>query len=361
MSEAALALDPFDVALGVEPVHLPATTPPLLFVVVDTEEEFDWDAPFARTNTSVRAMRHIDRLQSVLSRYKIEPTYIVDFPVASQPDGYTPLREIADSGHARIGAHLHPWVNPPFSEDVSARNSFGCVLGQALEREKIRLLQAEIANHFDRAPVVYKAGRYGFGLTTVKALESLNFTVDLSINPRMNFLLEGGPSFEAFDASPFFFGQDGQILELPCSTDYIGISGRYAARLHRMISHAALSGTPLVGVMARLGVVNKVMLSPEVSTLAEMKALTTSLLQRGVRTFSLTIHSPSMSPGCTPYVRTTSDLGKFIDRLAAYCEFFLGDLAGVPSTPEDLRGDLEARSSPRTVPSNRRARQERRS
>jgi hypothetical protein len=61
-----------------------ADASPQLFVIVDTEEEFDWGAPFSRANTSVRAMRHIDRLQNVVSTRQIVPTYVVDFPIASQ-------------------------------------------------------------------------------------------------------------------------------------------------------------------------------------------------------------------------------------------------------------------------------------
>ncbi len=91
--------------------------------------------------------------------------------------------------------------------------------------------------------------------------------------------------------------------------------------------------------------VNKVMLSPEGSTLAELKALTTSLFRRGVRTFSLTLHSPSVEPGCTPYVRTDADLGRFIDRIVAYCEFFFGELGGVPCTPEEFRTSLDSHRS----------------
>ncbi len=342
MVGSAHVLTPGDPALATERLQLPAAVAPVLFVVVDTEEEFDWSAPFSRSNANVTAIRHIGRLQGVLSRYRVKPTYVVDFPVASQPDGYGPLKELADSGEARIGAHLHPWVNPPFVEEVNARNSFGCSLGETLETEKIKVLQAQIASRFDRVPVVYKAGRYGFGATTIKALESLNFVIDLSVNPRMDFISEGGPSFAAFDTLPFFFGSRRRLLEIPCSTDYTGVSGRLAPTLHRVVSHDALRRMHLVGILARVGIVNKLMLSPEGHTLAEMKALTRALLKRGVRTFSLTLHSPSVEPGCTPYVRTQSDLQQFLDRIRAYCEFFLGDLSGVSSTPEEFRDSLDS-------------------
>lgn len=342
MTDARWAVqhDPRRQLPGYEAVHLPDGAPSL-FVIVDTEEEFDWGAPLSRDSTGVTAMRHIDRLQRVFSERGIRPTYVVDFPVASQADGFGPLKAFADDSQARIGAHLHPWVNPPFRESVTPQNSFGCSLDAVLEAEKIGILRTAIAESFGRVPAVYKAGRYGFGPSTAAALETFGFSVDVSINPRMNYTSEGGPSFEDADTAPFFFGVRRKLLELPCSTDYTGTAGRFAPRLHRAISRPSLEATRIVGLLARLGVVNRIMLSPEGSTLDEMKALTTSLLRRGVRTFSLTMHSPSVEPGCTPYVSSQAQLGQFLDRVAAYCDFFLGELSGTPSTPEDFYESLD--------------------
>ena len=332
-------------AADVDRVQFRAEMPPLLFVVVDTEEEFDWGKPFSRSNTTVRAMRHIGRLQTVFAKRGIVPTYVIDFPVASQRDGFSVLKEFADDATARIGAHLHPWVNPPYVEEVTRRASFACTLGEALEGDKIRILQSQIADVFGRGPVVYKAGRYGFGPTTAAALERLGFDVDLSVNPHMDYSSEGGPSFEAFGPTPFFFGRERRLLEIPCTTDYAGMAGRLAPPLHRLADRPALAPLRAVGIMSKLHVVNKIMLSPEGSTLEEMKMLTRSLLRRGVRTFSLTMHSPSVEPGCTPYVRTTADLDGFIDRTSAYCDYFLGEVGGSASTPEDCYQLLGADAS----------------
>lgn len=331
--------------LCIEPVPLPQASRPVLFVVIDTEEEFDWGAPLSRDNINVQAIRDIGRLHALFSHPRVRPTYVVDYPIASQTDGYRPLKEFYDGGEAAIGAHLHPWVNPPFTETITRRNSFGCRLGFALEREKIRVLRAAIADSFGMTPTVFKAGRYGFGVSTAAALESLKFSVDLSINPRMNFSAEGGPSFDAFDTRPFFFGRKHRLLEIPCSTDYSGVAARFGPALHGAISQQVFRLLRLPGVMARLGVINKGMLSPEGHTLAEMKALTTSLLRRGIRTFSLTMHSPSVAPGCTPYVQTQADLRRLLDRVRAYCDFFFGDLDGVASTPEAFRASLLSRAS----------------
>ena len=44
-----------------EVVHLPDDTPPILLVVIDTEEEFDWESDFDRHSTAVTAAEHIPR------------------------------------------------------------------------------------------------------------------------------------------------------------------------------------------------------------------------------------------------------------------------------------------------------------
>ena len=328
-------------APAIQRVAIAPDLPPTLFVIVDTEEEFNWRAPFSRSNTAVTAMSKIDRLQSILNRHRIRPTYVIDYPVSHQRDGYALLKEFSDDGLCRIGAHLHPWVTPPHTEDVTGTNSFGCRLDPSLEAEKIRVLRDDIGEQLGTRPTVFKAGRYGFGPTTAAALEALDFDIDVSVNPRMNYTSEGGPSFDGFDTTPFFFGRNRRLLEIPCSTDYTGLTaGTVAPALHRAVSARALEPLRAVGIAARLGLVNKVMLSPEGNTLAEMQALTRSLVSRGVRTFSMTLHSPSVQPGCTPYVRSDQDLDEFLARIDAYCGFFLGEIGGVASTPEEFRGTL---------------------
>jgi hypothetical protein len=102
------------------PARLPEDQPPRLLVVVDTEEEFDWSRPHARENTSVTAIAAQGRAQQVFDRHGIVPTYVIDYPVAASPAAVEALRAFADRGRCRIGAHLHPWVNPPVSETVNA-------------------------------------------------------------------------------------------------------------------------------------------------------------------------------------------------------------------------------------------------
>jgi hypothetical protein len=320
-------------------VDLPVYTPPMLFAVVDTEEEFDWDAPLDRNATSVTAMQHIGRAQSIFDRYGIKPTYVIDYPVAHQPDGYGPLADFIAGDRCTIGAHLHPWVTPPHDEELSPRNSFACNLPSALEAAKLRTLVDEIAGNVGVTPTAYKAGRYGIAGATVRSLDALGFEVDLSVNPHMDFTPLQGPNFAGFDARPFMI--DGTpLLFLPCTVGYVGLAGALGGALHRLASAPALRPLHAVGILSKTGITNRIMLSPEGNTLDEMKALAKALYGRGYRTFALTFHSPSVEPGHTPYVRTDTQMHEFLARIDGFCDFFFRELGGVPGRPLEFRASL---------------------
>jgi len=317
------------------PVAIPAAEKPRLFVVVDTEEEFDWEAPFSRESTSVTAIDEVDRLQDLLARHRLLPTYVVDYPVASTKASAERLGAYARRGECQIGAHLHPWVSPPYTETLGQHASFACNLGAELELDKIRRLKQAIESALGVKPRSYKAGRYGFGPTTAEILESLDFDIDLSVNPHMDNR-PIGPSFEGFAATPGWFGSRRRLLELPCTTGFVGLARRVGPALHRAASAVWLRPVRAIGLLSRSGTLNKVMLSPEGNTLGEMRALTRALLRDGVRTFALTFHSPSLKPGCTRYVRTAADRAGFLSTIDQYCEEFMGRFGGVPATPADL-------------------------
>ena len=78
------------------------------------------------------------------------------------------------------------------------------------------------------------------------------------------------------------------------------------------------------------------MLSPEGNSFADMHALTEALYADGVRTFSLTLHSPSLKPGCTPYTRSVDERDALLGTIGRYCDYFFGRLGGVPGTLADL-------------------------
>jgi hypothetical protein len=97
----------------------------------------------------------------------------------------------------------------------------------------------------------------------------------------------------------------------------------------------------LPAIASRLRLLERIRLTPEGHTLAEMRRLTRALLARGQRTFVLSLHSPSVVPGNTPYVRTDADLALLLQRLNGYLMFFRDELRGRFVTPDALKAELE--------------------
>lgn len=314
-------------------------SPPLLQVVIDTEEDFDWNAPPDRQQTSVDSMNYIDRVQDIFNDYGIVPCYVIDYPIASQEDGVRLLKQYHAAGQAEIGAHLHPWVNPPHNEQVTVSNMYPGNLPAELERAKLTQLRDKIAEQFGQVPRAYKAGRYGFGPNTQATLAALGFDIDLSVSPSFDHRYDGGPDYSDYNAEPFFFG-DG-ALEVPITGAFVGWTGGLRKPLFNL--GQKLSKVKGPGIASRLGLSDRIALSPEGYGLDEHIKITKFLRQQGVNTFTWSFHSPSVKPGCTPYVRTEKDLQAFLDNFRRYFDFFLHELGGKPTSPTQLKTLLETK------------------
>jgi peptidoglycan/xylan/chitin deacetylase (PgdA/CDA1 family) len=310
---------------------------PLLVVIIDTEEEFDWTKPFARENTGVAHILAQARAQAVYARFGVKPLYAIDYPVASQPHGYGPLREWTQAGACEIGTHLHPWVSPPFDEPVNNRNSYPGNLPVSLERTKLTILTDAIAQRFGERPTVYRAGRYGYGPNTAAILSELGYQIDTSVVPRTDFGPDEGPDFSEFGIDPYWIDREGGLLEVPLTVGWTGLLAGAGPWLQPICRKPRIQKLRLPGMLARTGLFERIRLTPEGMTFDELRRLTIALLARGQRIFNFTYHSPSLEVGHTPYVRSAKDLRAFVDTIDRYLEFFLGEIGGRATTFHDIR------------------------
>jgi hypothetical protein len=322
-----------DLFLHRRELSLPPDSPPRLVVLIDTEEEFDWDAPFSREATAVRHMRRLNSLQSVFERFRICPTYAVDYPVASQEDGWKPLSELFQTGRALIGAHLHPWVTPPFEEDLNSRNSYHGNLPVQLERAKLSALTDRIEESFGSRPRIFKAGRYGIGPNTYALLAECGYQVDQSPAPPLDFSLDGGPDFSKMECGPFQEARSG-LLVLPSTGAFLGWWPGDLRSTYLWATTPWRRRLHVLSALFRSRALDRVWLNPETASLARLIALTRTLVQSGQRVFVLHLHSSSVMPGGTPYARDEDGVQSLLARLKDYLEFFFGELRGEPWTPE---------------------------
>ncbi len=308
--------------------------PPRLITVVDTEEEFDWTRPFDRQQTGISHMNRIGELQAVFDAQGVKPVYAVDFAVASQPAAVDALAGIAADGRALIGAHLHPWVTPPFVEEVNARNSYPGNLPAELERGKLEALTDRIAGAFGQRPTIYTAGRYGIGPNTFNILEDLGFTVDLSPMPSFDYRRDGGPDFSKRSQQPGWFGRTKRVLCIPNTSALVGYLPRHNLHLlSRELMHLRFRALRLPALLSRLGLVERIALTPEGYSLNEMRRLTGDLFRAGQRLFVLRLHSPSVAPGHTPYVHDESERRALLSTIGLYFDFFRHEFEGRMTDP----------------------------
>jgi len=329
---------------GISPVEGSALQGiPKLMVVVDTEEEFDWSRPYSRSAVGVAHVGELGRVQTIFERYGIVPTYVVDYPIATQEEAFGTLRQWQEDCRCEIGAHLHPWVNPPFDEELSVTNSYPGNLPPALEREKLARLTDAIARNFGRRPAIYRAGRYGIGSNTAAILEGLGYLIDSSVVPFTSFVDEGGPDFALLSRDPFWFGASQQVLEIPLTIGWFGVLNAWGGQLQPLLRSRRAIRLHLPGVFSRLGLFERIRLTPEGTSFAELCRLTKTLLAAGTRLFVLSFHSPTVVPGNTPYVRDRPDLQAFLRTIDEYCEFFRTSCGGDSSTLREVRRLLAAK------------------
>ena len=308
----------------------------MLTVVIDTEAEFDW-ASSSRRAAGVTSVKSLRQVQPLFERYNVRPTFVLDYPVSTIAEGYEVIRDLYQSGFCEIGAHLQPWDTPPFVEELTERNSYAGNLAPEVEREKLLRLTAEIVQNIGAQPRVYKAGRYGVGSATPKLLAELGYEIDLSVLPGTDLRRELGPDFSKCLAHPYWFGTDPALLEVPMSVGYTGLLAGFPAMARPLRKHPFFTALHLPGVLARLRLLDRIVLTPEGITFEEQRRLTRAMLRRGCRVFSLTFHSPSLAPGNTPYVRDSAQLQSFLRRIEQYLEFFMTDIGGYAATPLEIK------------------------
>ena len=83
------------------------------------------------------------------------------------------------------------------------------------------------------------------------------------------------------------------------------------------------------------------MLSPEGHTLEKMIRLTKVLQSLGSSVFTLSLHSPTVMAGGTPYATTGREVAAFLDKCKQYFDFFFNELGGRTLLPSELKAEAD--------------------
>lgn len=278
-------------------------------LTVDTEEEFDWGKPLKSSGHSIDSVPRLARFQEFCEGFGVVPLYLVDYPVASSSLAAEILRAPLAAGKAEIGVQLHPWVNPPFEEEVCEYNSFAGNLPEPLEREKFTRLRNLIEQNFGCAPLSYRAGRYGVGPNSVPILRDNRIAIDTSARSRFDYSSTGGANFRDLPVRPWWIDRSLPLMEMPLTTVFWGLLRRQGHWLYPRMWRIPR----LRGALARIGMLERIPLTPEGVTVTEVLRGIDIAIDEALPILVFSFHSPSLQPGHTPYVRSEQDLDAFYD------------------------------------------------
>lgn len=318
-----------------------------LVVSIDTEEEGLWGGKYPRTGNTTANLRGLNRFQELCDRYGVLPTYLIDAPVLDDSIAVEFLRTVQDDGRGEVGAHLHPWCNPPFQPESAHEESYLCNLPEKVQREKLTWLTEAIEAKFGTRPTSFRAGRYGLDHVGAGILRELGYLVDSSVTPFIDRSNDGGPNFESATHLPYLIDAsnlctpattaidsdaDERLLEVPVSLGYSRPNFEFAHRVRRAAMHPWLRRMRAVGIADRLGIARLIKFSPEQASAERMRQLIDAYRRQQAPVMVLLFHSTSLMPGFSPYVRESSHLEEFFNRLEKTFEYSLDTCKMEPVT-----------------------------
>ena len=296
-----------------------------LVVSVDTEEEGLWSDSFNSRHNTTENLNGLPRFQETCEALGVVPTYLIDAPVLQNNLAISRLKQWWSEARCEVGAHCHAWCNPPFAnEKTEAKSSYLCNLPPDLQEQKLEWLTTQIQNTFDRTPLSYRAGRYGFDELSARILGKLGYTVDSSVLPMHNYQMQGGPDFCLWNPAPSNFGSSCNYLtELPITAGFT--CGNYLRQRARWMGlrESPWRNLRLAGLADRLGLVRRLKLSPEGTRLRDLKSLVDRCVEEGRSTLVLMLHSTSLLPGYSPYAQTPELCEKLYLRFTSIVKYII--------------------------------------
>ena len=272
----------------------------VLFVLsVDTEEEWDWSGPFPQQEFSVSNVARLADFQRMCDGLGIKPTYFVDYAVADNSSAAEVLKPPVAENKCEIGAHLHPWCNPPFFGYVGEKESHVVNLPIEQVEQKLTTLINRLTEQFGAAPRAFRTGRWGIDSKVMQLLVKHGFKLDSSVYPFYQnkfYSCQGAPNlpYRPSLIDPLEVDNQGEIFELPVTAGFNHGDFALCEKLYRLISHPAINWSHLVGMAWHTRLLRKSYLSPELFDVDEMLSLCHIALNKNYPVLHMFMHSSSL-------------------------------------------------------------------
>jgi hypothetical protein len=299
----------------------------LLFVLsMDTEEEWDWDGPFPDQHAAVSNINELPAFHAFCQELGIRPTYFTDYAVVSNRASIDILKAIVDQQDSEIGAHLHPWVNPPFFGVTGERESHVVNLPIEQVKAKLEALIKTFKTELDVEPAAFRSGRWGINGECLQLLLENGITIDSSVYP---FFKNSYFNCETAPVLPYWPDFDDtnrastqrDIVEIPVTAGFNRPSFYRLNRLHNLVINPPFSWLRINAMLWHSNLLRKIYLSPELHSSADMISLVKACLKTGHNLFHMNLHSSSLIEGVTGLTQVANARESICRRIAEVVTF----------------------------------------
>ncbi len=276
-----------------------------VYLIITIDTECDHDSNWVRSNplTFNSIKTGIPKvLQPAFESVGAIPTYLLTVEVMEDEQSISALRTL--KGSYEFGTHLHAAFIEPEKKfyDYAGIDSpdFQCQYSKDIEYKKLENLTNLFINKFGYRPTSFRAGRYGAGVNTFEALESLGYTVDTSVTPHLLWT-EPKATVDYRDAPEQpYFPKKGSLINIDDSTikGLLEIPITVKKRFFRGPSW----------------------FRPWFSSVDKMKEIVEYHLNHyqnnEILVLNMMFHSMEIIPNASPYPRSDSDVTRFVDDMS---------------------------------------------
>jgi hypothetical protein len=204
-----------------------------------------------------------------------------------------------------------------------------CNIPAELVYDKLSYLDETIYKNFRVKAVTFRAGRWGFGPAVALALCRLGYRFDTSVTPYVNWKGYKGPDFSGFGPDSFKFAfqgiehktESGTLTEIPVTIGFLHPRIVHLLRWMKTLKKSLARRPNTARILERLGLMDVVWLSPELSGSRDMIRLAKRTEKNNSSFLNLTFHSVSLQKGMSPFVKTKEDEARFIQKIECFLRF----------------------------------------
>ncbi len=309
-----------------------------LTIGIDTESDNQWsmESRLTPTYTNIYAL---PRLHELFRECSARPTYLITYPVATEPRSANTIRGLVEGGGCEIGAHHHVWETPPCDPDEARGLPYAMQIPLDRFDRQLASLTAAIAATIGHSPVSYRSGRYGFDASHTAVLEKAGYLVDTSVQPLLYEAHRGGPDFVDAPLTPYLLSYDSAVRAGKSSLLEVPISAALNRSLPQWLVRAygrAPSPYQTKRFLRLAGIIKTCSLRPSYSSLDDMKRLALRIAKTGAPVLNLMFHSSEGVVGGSPYNKTQAELDAFVERLTGFLDFAVKELRAQPVTFQEF-------------------------